>query len=333
MTESELAGRLEQHGCRRSGANWTCPAHEDRAPSLSVSTGDDSRLLVHCHAGCTTEAVVAALGLEVRDLFPDSERATAQSPRDSSTPSGESRLHDAAQPSATLSAYAAAKRLPEDFLARLGLRTQPYLGGTAIRIPYLDESGEEVAIRFRVHMESAPRFKWKTGSKPILYGLHRLANAQALGSVVLVEGESDCHTLWLRGIPALGIPGANNWREEWAETLHGINTVFVVRETDTAGSALCKKLLSGALRDRLRIVDLGVKDVSTLYLRDPNDFERAFGTALDRSTVATEEEREAADAERLDRGREAWERCSDLAREPRILDRVAAEPTQTRARR
>ena len=33
------------------------------------------------------------------------------------------------------------------------------------------------------------------------------------GLVVLVEGESDCHTLWLHDFPALGLPGAGNWNE------------------------------------------------------------------------------------------------------------------------
>ncbi|MGH2667534.1 MAG: hypothetical protein ACRDH5_00150 [bacterium] len=215
--------------------------------------------------------------------------------------------------------------MPEDFLARLGLRTQPYLGGTAVRIPYLDESGEEIAVRYRVHMDADPRFCWKTGAKPTLYGLQRLTNAQALGSVVLVEGESDCHTLWLHGIPALGIPGASNWRNEWATVLDGIGTVFVVRESDAAGRKLCQRLIASPLRDRLRVVDLGAKDVSDLYLRDSADFERALGAALDASTVAVEEERAAQESEREARGREAWERCADLAREPRILDRAAKE--------
>jgi hypothetical protein len=34
--------------------------------------------------------------------------------------------------------------------------------------------------------------------------------------VVLVEGESDCHTLWGHEISALGLPSATRWREEWA---------------------------------------------------------------------------------------------------------------------
>ena len=30
---------------------------------------------------------------------------------------------------------------------------------------------------------------------------------------MLVEGESDAQTLWHRGYPAIGLPGANQWRE------------------------------------------------------------------------------------------------------------------------
>ena len=57
---------------KQTAAGWQarCPAHEDRTASLSVSTGKDGRALVHCHAGCTVDAVVVALGLTLRDLMP-----------------------------------------------------------------------------------------------------------------------------------------------------------------------------------------------------------------------------------------------------------------------
>ena len=57
----------------KAGNGWSarCPAHEDRAPSLSVTAGDDGRALLKCHAGCSTPAVVAALGLAMRDLMPE----------------------------------------------------------------------------------------------------------------------------------------------------------------------------------------------------------------------------------------------------------------------
>jgi hypothetical protein len=55
-----------------SGGQWLarCPAHDDRHASLAVREGDDGRVLVHCHAGCTPEAIVSALSLDVSTLFP-----------------------------------------------------------------------------------------------------------------------------------------------------------------------------------------------------------------------------------------------------------------------
>jgi hypothetical protein len=46
-----------------------CPCHADKNPSLSMSEGAGGRVLLHCFAGCTTEAVCAAKGITVKDLF------------------------------------------------------------------------------------------------------------------------------------------------------------------------------------------------------------------------------------------------------------------------
>src|SRR4030095_16368467 len=82
------------------------------------------------------------------------------------------------------------------------------------------------------------RFRWKSGSKPFLYGLDRLQAGTDAGHVVLVEGESDAHTLWFHGIPALGLPGAGTWREERdAPALDGFPLLYVVREPDAGGDA------------------------------------------------------------------------------------------------
>jgi putative DNA primase/helicase len=47
-----------------------CPAHVDKIPSLSISE-KDGKILLRCHAGCETPAIVAALGLRMSDLFAD----------------------------------------------------------------------------------------------------------------------------------------------------------------------------------------------------------------------------------------------------------------------
>jgi hypothetical protein len=70
----KLIDALDAKGCapKKSGANWAarCPAHEDNRASLSVTEGKDGRVLVKCHVGCATEAIVSKLGLAMADLFP-----------------------------------------------------------------------------------------------------------------------------------------------------------------------------------------------------------------------------------------------------------------------
>ncbi len=60
MTAREITKVL---GGRWSGSSGVakCPAHPDKSPSLSISDGDDGRLLTKCHAGCAPEAVWGAL--------------------------------------------------------------------------------------------------------------------------------------------------------------------------------------------------------------------------------------------------------------------------------
>lgn len=68
MTAEQIAERLH---ARYSGAGWIgrCPAHEDRSPSMSIREGDGGRVLIYCFAGCSLEAICAALGIKVSDLF------------------------------------------------------------------------------------------------------------------------------------------------------------------------------------------------------------------------------------------------------------------------
>jgi hypothetical protein len=62
---------------RKASGGWlvSCPlpAHGkgrgDKNPSVSVTEGDDGRVLVRCKVGCETEAVVSAWSLTMADLF------------------------------------------------------------------------------------------------------------------------------------------------------------------------------------------------------------------------------------------------------------------------
>ena len=67
---TRVLDRLER--AKPTGAGrWIakCPAHADKSPSLSIRETDDGRVLLHDFGGCQTGDVLAALGLELSDLF------------------------------------------------------------------------------------------------------------------------------------------------------------------------------------------------------------------------------------------------------------------------
>ena len=63
------------NGVRKTAGGWEacCPAHEDARPSLSISVGDDGRVLLHCHAGCAFDDICRGMDLSSVDLFPKSD--------------------------------------------------------------------------------------------------------------------------------------------------------------------------------------------------------------------------------------------------------------------
>src|SRR4051794_26714905 len=143
MTVDELLDRLDR--VSRSGSGWMarCPAHQDRRASLSIGVGADDRVLLKCFSGCEIADIVAALGIEMFDLFergggvgtPAASRATRQ---------------QSAARGCTIAAYAAAKGLDVGFLESLGVSEIRFQGQPAVRFPYLTEDGVERCVRYRV---------------------------------------------------------------------------------------------------------------------------------------------------------------------------------------
>jgi len=73
MIIEKILERLD--GVRTTGnSTWIarCPAHDDKNPSMTLREADDGRVLMHCFSGCPVEHIVASVGLEMTDLFPDS---------------------------------------------------------------------------------------------------------------------------------------------------------------------------------------------------------------------------------------------------------------------
>jgi hypothetical protein len=227
-------------------ADVICPAHDDHNPSLGVDlrkNGVGAKVVVNCRSQrCPYADILRATGLTDADL----------------------RFNggvDAAPYGCTLEEYALSKNLPLAFLTRDDVALEDgtcyvkALGREipAVKIPYADKYGGQVATRYRVSSAGDDKFRWKRGSKTALYSLHKLEEAHDAGYLLLVEGESDCHTAWYRDLPAVGVPGVDNWKDEWAEHLNGISKIFVVVEPDEAGKKLWRtldscKTLDGRLR-------------------------------------------------------------------------------------
>lgn len=65
-----LLDALAAGGFRANGSGARCPAHDDRNASLSIGDRSDGNgVVVNCHAGCSANEIVAALGWKLADLF------------------------------------------------------------------------------------------------------------------------------------------------------------------------------------------------------------------------------------------------------------------------
>jgi DNA-binding MarR family transcriptional regulator len=322
---------------KRVGNGWQskCPAHDDDNPSLSISLTSDSKVLLKCHAGCETEEVVKALGLKMKDLFPNRRSKSSSSwkrvhnctPKKQNTESTKKDVvhkglylvnqnHTGAH--LTLVEYAKDKGLPVKFLVELGLHDQIHLSQKRIVIPYYDKDNKEIARRYRTRNPNGKKVTfWRKGDNTCLYGLWRLDRDNPPDFMVLCEGESDCQTLWHKGFPALGLPGANNWKDDRDAPLENAQTIYVIREPDSGGEAMEKWLTRSAIKDRAKIVFLdGYSDPSDLYLADPENFAANFQLALDSAVPWGRIEAERKEAER----RDSWEKCKDLATDDSILN-------------
>jgi hypothetical protein len=151
-------------------------------------------------------------------------------------------------------------RVPDPFLRKLGLSDIHVASRPSVRIPFFDQSGEQASVRMLLNVTGEAR--WKTGSKPYPYGLHRLGDARNHGYVVIVDGEPVCHLLWHHNIPAIGLIDAEGWPSEWDGYFDGIPRIYVpVRQnpTDDAHPLMIQEwIATSSLRERIYLIDLPI---------------------------------------------------------------------------
>jgi hypothetical protein len=276
MASTAVERILDQlNNVKTNGQGWTarCPAHPDRTNSLSLHQGDDGRVLVKCFAGCSTQAIVAAIGLEMRDLFPPEELCPSR-PTQAASLTGAITVDD----------LASDKRLPSSFLRGLGL-TDRHDG---VVIPYqLADGSRAPRQRLRTSVKAKEGSIWLFGKGPLVpYGLARRDEALKTGELTLVEGESDAWTAWFHGVHALGIPGAAMACVLRAEHLGGIRRLYVLQEPDRGGetflAGVAKRCREVGWHGEMFVLSLppGLKDLNDLHKQDPAGFTASFQKAV-----------------------------------------------------
>ena len=140
---------------------------------------------------------------------------------------------------------------------------------------YLDEEERVQALRLR-HGEGAPsRFSWHKGHEPLPYGLWLPLNRWAEG-MVLCEGESDAQSMWMMGLPCLGIPGAASFKARWASWYVRERPIWLHVEPDQGGQTFLSRTLSALREGGIQApvyrfscaqIDPGCKDISDLYVK------------------------------------------------------------------
>lgn len=184
---------------RRSGSGWIarCPAHDDQRASLSVGVGEDGRTLLWCQATCDTSAVVAALGLTMRDLAPPAH------------PNPESRR-----------------------IASAIVATYPYVdeaGGLLFEVVRYEPKSFS-----QRRPDGKGGWLWKLGDvRRVLYRLPELLAAGDSEPILIVEGEADVDALRAVGFVATcNAGGAGKWRPEYGEALRGRHLVILPDNDD-----------------------------------------------------------------------------------------------------
>lgn len=301
MNIEEFLSKLQ--GVVETGANkWSacCPAHDDSNPSMSVTIGNNGGILVHCHAGCSPESIVGAMGLKMSDLMKDSPgRARTSGQAKKAAKSGEAPLPSFKAPK---------KKRPTKHVCYYDY--QDAEGKAIFRVDrriYTDERGGKTFVQ--MHPDPKSKYGWTWGVKSagverVPFHLPKILAAGKAGKyVVIVEGEKDVLTVEkLIGCCATcNSGGAGKWERGWGKYFEGVPKVLIVADKDPEKkvdektgeektfavgqrhACLVEKLLRGDGYEG-KIVKICVPDVTneggeTVHCKDFTDWAEAMAAA------------------------------------------------------
>ncbi len=212
MNAVDILPRLEKVKKNSNGWLGLCPSHADRQQSLSISESD-GKVLLKCFAGCDTNTIVSALGLEMKDLFLEPYQTQKSNRNRADTKKKIVAVYPYFDECGEL-LYENVRFEPKDF------RQRQY-----------DENGKEV---------------WSlNGTRRVPYRLPELIEAVSKDTDIwLCEGEKDTDNLRTLGLSATSF---KNWKSEFNDYLKTAH-VCLILDHDRSGLKQANdacKLLSG----------------------------------------------------------------------------------------
>lgn len=282
--KAEYSAVIKKHKITGDQLIGVCPFHDDKKESFSANLKNGKW---YCFAegrgGNFIDFLAELDGTDTKTAY--SRILDKYSPKQDPAPRQSKRqLEKADEQPYTLEEYAFSKHLPEDFLAGIGCSNAKTREKVSfLKIPYYNEEKTEYIYRKRFANKT---FRWSFGSsgKLCLYGDWRLPEIRKAGWALLVEGESDTQTLWFLKFPALGVPGASNFKDKFVPKLQGLK-IYIHVEPDRGGETFLQKVTK-FLKENEFVGEVfkwschsfGVKDPSDLYLKEGEDEARRLIT-------------------------------------------------------
>jgi 5S rRNA maturation endonuclease (ribonuclease M5) len=181
-----------------------CPVHDDHRPSLSLADGDDGRALLKCMAGCSTEQVLAKLGLDWDVLG----GMASQAKRDE-----------------LVAAY-------------------PYLDEEGELLYEVVRYSPKAFKQRRPDGKGGHLWNLNGTRRVLYHLPRLMDAVRAARTIYVCEGEKDVEAIERAGgVATCNSGGAGKWRDTYSESLAGAQVV-IVADNDTPGLAHAKQVAS-----------------------------------------------------------------------------------------
>lgn len=201
-----------------NGYNVTCPSHDDKSPSLSVTAGKKG-IVMKCQAKCGVDRICKDLGITLADLF------FVPVTQNGSNGNGNGKNYD---------------YLTDDIIAIYDYKNE--IGTILYQCVKYDTAAQKAKgrkpakCRMRKPGNYPGYYKWNLDNVRLIpYRLPELLASDPADYVFIVEGEKDVENAKKNGLIATCNPtGAGKWQDEYSAFLAN-RICIIIPDNDKAG--------------------------------------------------------------------------------------------------